>query len=163
MQLPSTGSEPPRHDKAWLALAILVVAVRLEGLWHLPTGMIRRNPMLMLGFAVALMLVGARLLWDVRHVATIWTPTQPGRRFGKLVIYTKSDCPLCTEAASVLEEYQAYLPPVEAIDITSDAELTSKYAGCVPVVEIDGRRRFTGQVNEFLLRRLIEGTPPVSG
>lgn len=147
---------------AGVALAILVVAVRLEGLWNLPTSLIRRNPVLMLGFAIALALIGARLLWDVRQIATHWTPTRPGRRFDSLVIYTKNDCPLCDEAAGVLETYQSYLPPLERIDVMTDAERNSKYAGCVPVIEIDGRRRFTGQVNEVLLRRLIEGTPPAT-
>src|SRR5690606_29354077 len=122
--------------------------------------LIRRNPVVMMGFAVALILAGARLLWQVRQVQTLWTPTRPGRRFESLVLYTKSDCMLCDEAARVLAAYRPYLPPPRSVDITRDPALQSQYGTCIPVVEIDGRKRFTGQINEVLLRRLIEGTPP---
>lgn len=146
-----------------VALAVVVIAVRLEGLTELPElpiRLIRRNPVLMMGFAVALILAGARLLWQVRQLQTLWTPTRPGRRFESLVLYTKSDCMLCDEAAGVLSAYAPYLPEVRKVDITADPALQSQYGTCIPVVEIDGRKRFTGQINEVLLRRLIEGTPP---
>lgn len=146
-----------------VALAVVVIAVRLEGLTELPElpiRLIRRNPVLMMGFAVALILAGARLLWQVRQLQTLWTPTRPGRRFESLVLYTKSDCMLCDEAASVLNAYAPYLPEARKIDITADPALQSQYGTCIPVVEIDGRKRFTGQINEVLLRRLLEGTPP---
>lgn len=145
---------------AGVALAMVVVAVRLDGLWNLPTSLVRRNPVLMLGFAVVLMLVGARLLWQTRQVMTTWAPTRPGRRFRTAVLYTKPGCHLCEQAAEILADYEPYLPTLESVDVTSDASLESRYSGCVPVVEIDGRRRFTGQINEVLLRRLIEGAPP---
>lgn len=145
------------------ALAALVILARLEGLSELPelpARLIRRNPVLMMGFAVALILAGARLLWQVRQLQTLWAPTQSGRRFETLVMYTKSDCMLCDEAAGVLDAYRPYLPDVRKVDITENPALQTQYGTCIPVVEIDGRKRFTGQINEVLLRRLIEGTPP---
>jgi len=41
------------------------------------------------------------------------------------------------------------------VDIDADAELRQRYNECVPVVEIDGKERFHGRVNEVLLRRLV--------
>lgn len=162
-------SETSSHRAAWLgslcliagvALAVLVVAVRLEGLWHLPMGLLRRNPVLMLAFSVVLILTGSQVLWQLRSVITVWTPTRPGRRFNDVNVYSKPDCSLCDVAKAVLADYQPYLPPIRELDVTTDAGLLARYGGCVPVVEIDGRKRFTGQINEVLLRRLIEGAPP---
>jgi hypothetical protein len=146
-----------------VALAAAVILVRLEGLSELPelpARLIRRNPVLLMGFAVMLILAGARLLWQVRQLHTLWTPTRPGRRFESLVLYSKSGCLLCDEAAGVLDAYRPYLPEMKTVDITQDPALQAQYGTCIPVVEIDGRKRFTGQINEVLLRRLIEGTPP---
>lgn len=145
-----------------VALALLVVAVRLEGLWSLRTSLIQRNPVMLLGISLVLVLGGAKLLWQTRTVATTWAPSRPGRRFQSLVLFKKDDCPLCDEAASVLATYHPYLPPVQTVDVLGDPALQSQYAGCVPVVEIDGRKRFVGQVSEVLLRRLIEGTAPAT-
>jgi len=50
----------------------------------------------------------------------------------------------------------------EQVDIDADPELRSQFDTCVPVISTDGRIRFRGRVNEVLLRRLIEGTPPAS-
>lgn len=145
------------------ALGLLVLAVRLEGLWQFPTGLIRRNPVLMCGLSVGLILSGSRLLWRSRIVSTAWTPTQSGRRFHTAVLYSKENCSLCEEAATVLSAYRRFLPPIKTIDVTGHSELRDKYASCVPVLELDGRKRFVGQINEVLLRRLIEGTLPNRG
>ena len=145
---------------AGAAVGVLVLAVRLEGAWEFPASLIRRNPVLMSGFAVALMFGGARLLWRSRTVETSWTPTLPGRRFRSAVLYVKEDCPLCEEAINVLEPYQAFLPPIQPVDVSDRPEKQKAYADCVPVLELDGRKRFVGQINEVLLRRLLEGTRP---
>ncbi|QDT27392.1 glutaredoxin family protein [Gimesia panareensis] len=88
-----------------------------------------------------------------------WIPEEPGRRFETLTVYTKQDCPLCEEAVDILEDYAAYLPEWELIDIYSDPALVEKFGTCVPVVLIDGKIRFRGRINEVLLRRLIVASP----
>jgi hypothetical protein len=54
---------------------------------------------------------------------------------------------------------------VATVDIDRDPALVERYGHCVPVVEIEGRVRFRGRVNEMLLRRLLRGmwgeSPPV--
>jgi glutaredoxin len=89
-----------------------------------------------------------------------WTPSQPGARFKTVRLYTREGCHLCDQAKDTLLQYSAYLPEIEEIDVDRHPEHLEAYAECVPVVEIDGKIRFRGQVNEVLLRRLIEGVPP---
>jgi glutaredoxin len=69
-----------------------------------------------------------------------------------IVLYTRQGCHLCDEARAVLERHG--LRP-RLVDIDADPVLLERYNECVPVVEIDGRERFRGRVNEVLLRRLI--------
>jgi len=87
-------------------------------------------------------------------------PKRPGRRFEQLVLYTRAGCHLCEEAKETLESYRESLPALIEVDIDADPALRDRFSTCVPVVEIDGRIRFRGRVNEVLLRRLIEATPP---
>jgi glutaredoxin len=68
------------------------------------------------------------------------------------ILYTRQGCHLCDEARKVL--LRSGLSPT-LVDIDEDAALVEKYTECVPVVVIDGRERFRGQVNEVLLRRLL--------
>jgi hypothetical protein len=79
------------------------------------------------------------------------------RGFKRVVLYTRAGCHLCDDAKLVLMKYQPPLPMMELVDITNNAALIEKYGDCVPVVEIDGKVRFRGRVNEVLLQRLIDG------
>ncbi|HZN35868.1 MAG TPA: glutaredoxin family protein [Pirellulaceae bacterium] len=72
----------------------------------------------------------------------------------RVVLYTRQGCHLCDDARSLLERYG--LKP-SLVDIDADPQLRVRYTECVPVVEIDGRERFRGRVNEVLLRRLLAG------
>lgn len=83
----------------------------------------------------------------------------PERRIQSVVMYSRTGCCLCDEAWDVLEKYRESLPPTVVVDIDSDPALFERFSTCIPVVEIDGKVRFRGRVNEVLLRRLIEGTP----
>jgi glutaredoxin len=83
-----------------------------------------------------------------------------GRRFSQLVLYTRTGCHLCDEARATLNKYGVYLPPIVEVDIDHDPALIGRFSTCVPVVELDGKVRFRGRVNEVLLRRLIAATPP---
>ena len=68
------------------------------------------------------------------------------------ILYTRNSCQLCEEAKETLENYGF---SIEEVDIDQQPELFKKYDTCVPVVEIDGKIRFRGNVNEILLVRLI--------
>jgi hypothetical protein len=83
-----------------------------------------------------------------------------GPHFTRLVLYTRAGCHLCEEARAVLDRYSGYLPPIAEVDIDKDPDLIGRFSTCVPVVELDGKVRFRGRVNELLLRRLIAATPP---
>jgi glutaredoxin len=96
-------------------------------------------------------------VFDASH----WKPVA-GRRFHRLIVYSRNDCHLCDDAKAVLAGYLEYLPEIESVDIDADPELKNRYDAEVPVVEIDGQVRFRGRVDEILLRRLIESTPPIA-
>lgn len=117
---------------------------------------------LILALAFGTLLVGSTWLWQDDHPRTRWRPTQTGRRFQTAVLYTRAGCHLCDEAHSLLVEYGAYLPELAVVDIDPQPELRERFDDCVPVVEFDGQVRFRGEINEHLLQRLLEGTPPVS-
>ena len=68
------------------------------------------------------------------------------------VLYTRKSCQLCDEAKEILDMYGF---SIDEIDINERPELLDRYNTCVPVVEIDGKVRFRGKVNEVLLLRLI--------
>jgi hypothetical protein len=87
-------------------------------------------------------------------------PATGNRRFERLIIYTRAGCHLCDEARATLNKYAGFLPPIVEVDIDADPELVSRFSTCVPVIEVDGKVRFRGRVNEVLLRRLIAATPP---
>ena len=69
-------------------------------------------------------------------------------------LYTRQGCHLCDDAREILVRHG--LSP-ESVDIDADWELLARYDTCVPVVEIDGKERFRGRVDEILLRRLLRG------
>jgi len=70
----------------------------------------------------------------------------------QVVLYTRAGCHLCDEALAVLRRHG--LSP-RLVDIDSEPGLRERYNECVPVVEIDGKERFRGRVNEMLLSRLL--------
>lgn len=75
----------------------------------------------------------------------------------RVVVFTRTACPLCDEAWELLKRQQSrYGFALEATDIDASAELVREYGECVPVVTINGQVRFRGRVNEVLLRRILE-------
>jgi glutaredoxin len=81
----------------------------------------------------------------------------PGPLSPRVVLYTRRGCHLCDDAEAALARHG--LSHV-LVDIDADAELQQRYTNCVPVVEIDGKERFRGRVNEVLLRRLLAKQGP---
>jgi glutaredoxin len=71
----------------------------------------------------------------------------------EVVIYTRKGCHLCDDAEALVRQHG--LRP-RLVDIDDDPELQDRFNVCVPVIEIDGKIRFRGRVNEVLLRRLLD-------
>jgi glutaredoxin len=69
-----------------------------------------------------------------------------------IVLYTRRGCHLCDDALALIRRH-GHDPLL--IDIDTDPTLRDRYNECVPVVEIDGKERFRGRVNEVLLSRLL--------
>lgn len=168
------GHRPNEHERLALPGTIALVAgitvLVLQGIestrgipwmprfWH------QNQPLWFLLGLVGLV-AGWQLLWhsEPREEDGLrsWKPGVPGRRFRQLTLYTRANCPLCEEAADVLTDYSHWLPQADEVDIDSDPQLVQQFNTCVPVVACDGKIRFRGRVDETLLHRLIEGTPPI--
>lgn len=74
----------------------------------------------------------------------------------KVVIYKRKDCHLCETASQLIRKFQhAYRLDIEEIDLDTDPALAQQMGDRVPVVYIQGRERFFGQPNEFMLRRTL--------
>ncbi len=80
----------------------------------------------------------------------------PHRPDLETILYTRQECCLCEKARLTLE---AHGLTVQSVDIDQDPELATRYNVLVPVVWIDGKERFRGEVNPILLQRLLEMHP----
>ena len=69
-----------------------------------------------------------------------------------VTLYTRKGCHLCDVALQTLNEFGI---DAQLIDIDEDEDLRAKFNTCIPVVEIDGKVRFRGQVNPVLLKRFL--------
>src|SRR5262245_50346440 len=70
--------------------------------------------------------------------------------------YTRAGCHLCEAAWHLLQqEKQRCALHLAAVDVVCDPALVQLYGDCVPVVAVNGKVRFRGQVNEVLLDRLL--------
>jgi glutaredoxin len=80
----------------------------------------------------------------------------PGRDAIQVQLYTRQDCPLCVKAAKFLRSQErSWLLMLTSIDINSDPQLQQAYGNCVPVVTVNGKLRFRGQINPVLWKRLM--------
>lgn len=71
-------------------------------------------------------------------------------------VYTRAGCSCCLKAIATLEAARSRDGfAVETIDVDSDPALADEYGLSVPVVLVNGKVRFTGQVNPVLLERLL--------
>ncbi len=140
-------------------LGLLLIHATYGISWSMPRSWYRDQP-LWGALSFTLIGIGWWLLRQRPASATVWTPTKPGLRFNHVTLYTRVGCHLCDDSLELLEGYRSYLPPIEEVDIDGDPQLQGRFDTCVPVVEIDGKVRFRGKIDEVLLRRLIEGSPP---
>ena len=73
---------------------------------------------------------------------------------GRVTIYTIPDkCPLCDEAKAVLARI---VPDFTEVDIRTDRELLRAYRNEIPVVTVDGVKRFVGRVDPAELARFLK-------
>ena len=74
-----------------------------------------------------------------------------------MVMYTRRGCHLCDAAWAQLEAARGrYGFALSARDVDAEPELVAAYGECVPVVTVNGKVRFRGQVNPVLLERLLQ-------
>jgi glutaredoxin len=72
------------------------------------------------------------------------------------VVYHAQGCHLCEKALDQVRALQAELGfALREVDITGDPSLEGRYREWLPVVEIDGRRRFTYHVQVDAFRRAV--------
>jgi glutaredoxin len=74
----------------------------------------------------------------------------------EVVLYTASGCHLCEAARRVLTAAREEVGfELREVAIDGDPELEGAYREWIPVVEIDGRRRFVYYVHPDALRRAV--------
>ena len=74
----------------------------------------------------------------------------------EVVLFTATGCHLCAAARRVVTAAQAELGfELREVSIDGDPELEAAYREWIPVVEIDGRRRFVYHVHPDGLRRAL--------
>jgi glutaredoxin len=89
---------------------------------------------------------------------TFWRG-KPEKRLAdwRVVLYTRAGCHLCEDAWTRLETARArYGFALTKVDVDSDVALAARYGLEVPVVEVNGKVRFRGQVNALLFQRLLD-------
>lgn len=66
----------------------------------------------------------------------------------EVLLYTKQECGLCDEAKAVLHQVMAGVPDarLREVDIASDPALMERFAMEIPVVFINGKKRFKYRV-----------------
>jgi glutaredoxin len=74
----------------------------------------------------------------------------------QVVLYSASGCHLCEAARRVITAARDELGfELREVAIDGDPELEAEYREWIPVVEIDGERRFTYFVHPDALRRAV--------
>jgi glutaredoxin len=73
-----------------------------------------------------------------------------------ITLYTRTQCCCCQSAREVLKAYQeTHGFAIEEVD-ASDPALDDLIGPTVPVISVDGKIRFRGEVNRVLFERLLE-------
>ncbi|MCB9832845.1 MAG: glutaredoxin family protein [Planctomycetes bacterium] len=80
----------------------------------------------------------------------------------RVLFYTRRQCHLCDEALDLLHQFSRRYPMcVDIVDVDHAPSLQAEFGEVVPVVFIDGVKRFFGRIDPVLLRRLLEA--PATG
>lgn len=89
----------------------------------------------------------ARVTRNERNCMPNTTPLTPD-----CLLLTRPGCHLCEDAEALLRLNGL---AVKRVNVDDNPELAARYNSCVPVVFLDGKKRFTGRVDERLLKRLL--------
>lgn len=75
-----------------------------------------------------------------------------------ITFITRRACPLCVEAKRIVEHSaRRYKLAVEMVDVDEAApEVLERFKDEVPVVLVDGKRRFSGHVSAPLLETILK-------
>jgi glutaredoxin len=77
-------------------------------------------------------------------------------RRAEVVVFHAQGCHLCERALEQLRELQEELRfDLREVDIGGDDALEAAYREWIPVIEIDGRRRFTYHLQPDAFRRAV--------
>ena len=78
-----------------------------------------------------------------------------------VTLFTRTQCCCCQSARETLEEYrETHGFAFEEVD-ASDPSFEALIGPTVPVIAVDGKVRFRGEVNRVLFERLLEARCPV--
>jgi len=75
-----------------------------------------------------------------------------------LTLYSRPGCHLCDDMKAIVERVARTITPaptVEVVDISSDAELESRYGLEIPVLLVNGKKAAKYRVTEEGLRRML--------
>lgn len=103
-------------------------------------------------------------VWLWLQTAALFRAADRQRPDLHVVLYTRANCPLCDEAAILLDRYRRrHGFTLETRDVDASPELVAAHGNWVPVVTINGQLRFRGHINEVLLQRILDAkNPPMS-
>jgi hypothetical protein len=77
-----------------------------------------------------------------------------------LTLYSRPGCHLCDDMKAIVGRVARTTTPkptIEVIDISSDAELESRYGLEIPVLLVNGKKAAKYRVTEEELRRILKG------
>ena len=78
----------------------------------------------------------------------------------RLTLYGRKDCHLCHEMLAVVQEVGKTVRVVlEEVDVDGDPALVAAHGDEVPVLCVNGRKAFAGQVDADTLRRRLLHEP----
>jgi glutaredoxin len=75
-----------------------------------------------------------------------------------LTLYSRPGCHLCDDMKAIVERVARTTTPeptIEVVDISTDAELESRYGLEIPVLMIDGTKVAKYRIGEEELRRML--------
>lgn len=103
-------------------------------------------------FDVALFPFGRDVTCECGGRVSALAPHEPPRPWPMAVVFTRPGCHLCDVAKETLA--RRGIEFVE-VDVDGDESLRSRFGDTVPVVYLEGVRRFAGRIDEALLARWL--------